>query len=131
MPGYLTFESQLNGAGYSTSIIAFRDGGQVGIGTTSPQWSLQVSSSTRSQLTLSDPSSVDNNHWSFRNAGGKLYIATSSATTFATSTNAPSVSIITSTASGGNTLVGIGKANPAALLDISGNGDVQVWNFLV
>ncbi len=56
-----------------------------GIGTTTPRWPLQIGSSTISQLTLSDNATVSN-HWSFRSAGGYLYIATSSPTTFATST---------------------------------------------
>lgn len=58
----------------------------VGIATTTPQWALQIASSTKSQLTLSDPSVLTNNHWSFRNAAGGLYVSTSSPTTFATST---------------------------------------------
>ena len=59
----------------------------VGIGTTTPQWPLQIASSTRSQLTLSSGSLTDH-HWSFRSVGGQLYIATSSAATFATATPA-------------------------------------------
>lgn len=64
----------------------------IGIGTTTPAWTLQIASSTKSQLTLSDPSVLTNNHWSFRNAGGNLYLATSSPTTFAT-TSSNSVTI--------------------------------------
>lgn len=69
--------------------------GAVGIGTTTPQWLLQLASSTRAQLTLSD-ASLTSNHWSFRNAGGILYLATSSPSTFATS----SVSALTIDANG-------------------------------
>lgn len=58
----------------------------IGIGTTTPAWTLQIASSTRPQLTLSDSGVLTNNHWSFRNAGGLFYLATSSPTTFATST---------------------------------------------
>ena len=58
--------------------------GLFGIGTTTPRWSLQVSSSTGSQLTLSDTLATAD-HWSFRNKGGTFYLATSSPTTFATS----------------------------------------------
>lgn len=58
---------------------------RVGIGTTTPKWALQVASSTGAQLTLSD-GSLTSSHWSLRNAGGSLFIGTSSPTTFATST---------------------------------------------
>lgn len=58
----------------------------VGIGTTTPKWALQIASSTGAQLTLSDSANITNPHWSFRNIGGSLYIATSSPTTFGTST---------------------------------------------
>jgi hypothetical protein len=80
----------------------------VGIGTTTPKWPLQIASSTRPQLTLSDGTNTSN-HWSFRNAGGILYIATSSPLTFATSTlpaltiqpgSVPSLAIGTTTCSG-------------------------------
>ena len=66
-------------------VARFTSLGGLGIGTSTPAWQLQISSSTKSQLTLSDPSVLTNNHWSFRNAGGLFYIATSSASTFATS----------------------------------------------
>lgn len=59
----------------------------LGIGTTTPAWAVQIASSTRPQLTLSD-GSLTSNHWSFRNAGGNFYLATSSPSTFATSTTA-------------------------------------------
>ena len=58
--------------------------GAVGIGTSTPRWNLQIASSTRPQLVLSD-ASLTSDHWSFRNAGGNLYIGTSSPSTFATS----------------------------------------------
>lgn len=59
---------------------------RTGFGTTTPKWAVQVASSTGAQLTLSDPSTLTNNHWSFRNAGGVFYVSTSSPVTFATST---------------------------------------------
>lgn len=70
----------------STDITAISLGGalKVGIGTSTPQWALQIASSTGPQLTLSDSSSKTLPHWSVRNAGGNLYFATSSASTFAT-----------------------------------------------
>lgn len=66
--------------------ISGRD--NMGIGTTTPRWALQVASTTGPQLTLSDPTTLTDNHWSFRNAGGLFYLATSSASTFGTSTMA-------------------------------------------
>lgn len=57
----------------------------LGIGTTTPKWLLQLASSTGPQLTLSDPTDATNNHWSFRNENGTLVIGTSSPLTYATS----------------------------------------------
>jgi hypothetical protein len=57
--------------------------GRLGISTSTPKWSLNIASSTRSQLTLSDGST---GHISFRNINNNFYLATSSPTTFATST---------------------------------------------
>ncbi len=76
------------GAGYANTPILFdiSNGTDVGIGTTTPQWGLQISTSTAPQLTISDSASLASNHWSFRNAGGLLYFATSSPTSYATST---------------------------------------------
>ncbi|OHB13696.1 MAG: hypothetical protein A3G05_02080 [Candidatus Zambryskibacteria bacterium RIFCSPLOWO2_12_FULL_45_14] len=75
----------------TTGVIDFTNldvtaSGYLGLGTSTPQWGLQSASSTGAQLTLSDPSVLTNNHWSFRNAGGLFYLATSSASTFSTST---------------------------------------------
>lgn len=53
----------------------------VGIGTTTPRYNLQLSSSTAPQLALTDGFNAG---FGFRNSGGALYIATTSATTFAT-----------------------------------------------
>lgn len=56
--------------------------GYFGVGTTSPQWPGTFASSTLPQLGLSDN---NNNIWTMRSAGGDLYVATSSAANFATS----------------------------------------------
>ncbi|MFH0804192.1 MAG: hypothetical protein V1896_01145, partial [Candidatus Zambryskibacteria bacterium] len=49
-------------------------GGNVGIGTTTPQYKLNSYSTTASQLALSAGAGVA--QWAFRNAGGNLYFAT-------------------------------------------------------
>ena len=88
---------------------------RIGIGTTTPKWALQIASSTGAQLTLSDPSTLTNSHWSFRNAGGNLYFATSSASTFATT----STSAFTIIGSSGN--VGVGTTSPFARFSVVGH----------
>lgn len=73
--------------GGTSNILTLKDGSAYsGFGTTTPRWLLQLASSTRPQLTLSD-ASLTSNHWSFRNAGGILSFASSSPSTFATSSN--------------------------------------------
>lgn len=81
------------GTSGTTDVISITNTGQfVGIGTTSPQWPLQIASSTaftlfRPQLTLTDTNAgVDAKHWNLTSASGELSIGTSSDTTFATST---------------------------------------------
>lgn len=61
--------------------------GNLGIGTTTAGWLLQVSSATaNNQFSLSDQSaSVNKKHWAFASEGGNLYIGTSS-DAFSTST---------------------------------------------
>src|SRR3990167_797810 len=50
--------------------------GNVGIGTTTPNWKLQIAD-TRPFLTLSDTSAgVDLKHWFFSSQGGNLYVGT-------------------------------------------------------
>ncbi|MBX4200273.1 tail fiber domain-containing protein [Candidatus Parcubacteria bacterium] len=104
--GNIIFGSGISGSGTTTSP------GKIGIGTSTPQWTLQVASSTKAQLTLSD-NSLTSNHWSFRNAGGNLYIATSSPSTFATST----YTSLTVDGSSGN--IGIGTSTPKSRLSIA------------
>lgn len=67
-----------------TQRIAIDSSGNIGIGTTTPQWPLQVTSASRQQITIGGTDSADN--WSLRSIGGQFYLATSSKTTFATST---------------------------------------------
>lgn len=58
-----------------------------GIGTTTPQWLLELATSTRPQLALSD-GTLTSNHWTLRSVGNNLYFATASPATFATSSTA-------------------------------------------
>lgn len=58
--------------------------GVLGIGTTTPQYLLQLASSAAPQLALSD-GSLTSPQFVFRSSGNTLYIATSSPSTFATS----------------------------------------------
>ena len=88
----------------------------LGIGTTTPKWLLNLATSTAPQLTLGD--GTNTTPWSFRSVGGNFYLATSSATTFATSTNASAFSIISGGISG---LIGIGTTSPTATLGIQGS----------
>lgn len=71
-------------SGATNNYAGIFESGNVGIATTTPQWNLEIASSTKSQLTLSDAAATAN-LWSLRSAGGSLYFATSSPSTFATS----------------------------------------------
>ena len=87
-PGGSDPQVQFNDGGAFGGAVGFvwnKTREMLGIGTTTPRWLLQLASSTAPQLTLSD-ASLTSNHWTFRNAGGNLYIGTSSPSTFATST---------------------------------------------
>ncbi|MBI5457512.1 hypothetical protein HY971_02180, partial [Candidatus Kaiserbacteria bacterium] len=60
--------------------------GNIGIGTTTPQWLLNPFSATASQLALSAGAGIG--QWAFRNAGGNFYLASTTADGTATSTTA-------------------------------------------
>ncbi|MDO8728748.1 MAG: hypothetical protein Q7K26_02520, partial [bacterium] len=66
-----------------SGIIMIKSSGNVGIGTTTPTWLLNPTSATASQLALSAGAGVS--QWAFRNAGGNLYIATTTVAGTATS----------------------------------------------
>lgn len=89
-------------------------GSNVGIGTTTSPYPLEIASSSASQLALSDGSATSN-QWAFRNSGGTLYIGTSSPSTYATSTQ--SAIQVTSQAS---TQFGIGTSTPWRTLSVTG-----------
>lgn len=89
-------------------------GGYVGIGTTSPRWTLNVASTTRPQIALT--ANTTDNEWTFRSIGNNFYIATASPTTFATS----SQTIFTINSNG---FVGLGTTSPMSPLSVMGNED--------
>lgn len=90
-------------------------GGNVGVGTSTPQFLLQLASSTAPQLNLTD-GSLASAQWNFRNAGGNLYFASSSPSTFATSSNAAPFVIMNS----GN--IGIASSTPAFSFSVNNAG---------
>ncbi|QQG42382.1 MAG: DUF5011 domain-containing protein [Candidatus Giovannonibacteria bacterium] len=86
--------------------------GNVGIGTTTPNWLLQAAG-TRPSFALSDTSAGANlKHWLLSSMGGNLYVGTS---TDAYATSTPPVLTLLN---GGN--VGIGLANPTTKVEIGG-----------
>ena len=85
--------------------------GNVGIGTTTPTWLLNPSSSSAAQPALSAGAGVA--QWAFRNAGGNLYFATTTVAGTATT----STSALTILGSSGN--VGIASTSPGGQLSIT------------
>ena len=104
------FQAVNNGS--ATDVLYLKGTGNVGIGTTTPTWLLNPSSATASQLALS--SGAGFSQWAFRNAGGNLYIATTTVAGTATS----SMSALTINPNG---FLGIGTTTPGTFLSI-GNG---------
>lgn len=100
-------------SGLATSSLLNFTSGQVGIGTTTPQWLLDLASSTAPQLTLDG--GAGNPSWAFRNAGGTLYIATTSPSTNATSS--PAAVQINSTGTPG-LLVGTSTVTTSVIEDV-------------
>lgn len=81
----------------------------LGIGTTTPRWSLTAASSTGPQLTLTN-GSLTNAPFNFRATASNLYVSTSSPSTFATSSS-PILTLDSSTAS--TTVVKLDKTGTA------------------
>lgn len=99
--------------GYASSNIFMTatNGGNLGIGTTTPYYPLTIASSSKSQLSLSDAIAGDM-QFAFRNAGQNLYISTTTSAGTATTT-IPALVIQGTT---GN--VGIGTTTPTSLFSI-------------
>lgn len=92
---------------------------QVGIGTTSPAFLLDLNSGTAPQLALAD-NVITDPQWTFRNAGGTLYIGTSSPATYATSSPS-AISIVSQS----TTQLGVGTTSPWRTLSITGTAAID------
>jgi hypothetical protein len=105
------FSTMASAIGSNTETMRINSSGNVGIGTTTPQWLLNPFSATAPQLALS--SGAGNGQWAFRNVTGNLYLATTSADGTATST------LAAITINGTNGYVGIGSTTPGAFFSIN------------
>ncbi len=117
--GAMAFFSRASG-GSLTERLRIDSTGNLGIGTTTPNWLLQVAG-TRPSFALSDTSAtVDNKHWLFSSMGGNLYIGTS---TDAYATTTPPAFILTNVGR-----LGLGTANPSFALDVNTLGGGRILN---
>ncbi len=109
--GQLAYFSGLDTA-VGTSTLFITPAGNVGIGTTTPNWLLQVAG-TRPSITLSDTSAgVNLKHWMFSSMGGNFYIGTS---TDAYATSSPAALTILNSG-----FMGLGTSTPYSLLSVEG-----------
>jgi hypothetical protein len=101
----------------TSTLIVDASNNRVGVGTTTPNWLLQINAS-RPFFALSDSaSSADLKHWTLSSQGGNLYFATSS-DSFATSTT-PRLTILSTG------LVGVNTASPSTNLDVAGTFNIS------
>ena len=120
--GNLIFSTLQSGS--LTEAMRINHGGRVGIGTTTPNWLLQVSG-TRPSLALSDYySAATPNIWLLSSMGGNLYISSSTGS-YATSTPTSALTIL----SNGN--VGISTSTPGGQLSVAGLAGESIPMFLV
>lgn len=97
---------------HAYSLLVDAGGGSVGVGTSTPNWLLQIASTTPS-LAITDTSATANaKHWLLSNYKGTFAIATSS-------DNLTSTSTIFSIVNSGN--VGIGTMTPSRNLEVIGS----------
>lgn len=113
----LVFANATSLVSASTTFVG-GNGGAIGLGTTSPQWQLQIASSTGPQLVLSDTTITDN-HWAFRGIGNSFYFGTSSPTIFAAGTSTPGILSILS-----NGYVGFASSTPWSRFSIGNAGGI-------
>jgi hypothetical protein len=108
------------GSIFNNSLI-YDTGTNVGIGTTSPAWNLEVAG-TRPSFDISDFSAGTNlKHWLLSSEGGNFYLGTSS-DSYAT-TSLPSLSILGTTNS-----VGIASTSPYLTLGVGGAVAATYYN---
>ena len=114
--GQLNFQTGTS-AGSTVTRMVITAAGNVGIGTSTPTWLLNPSSATAAQLALSAGTGVA--QWTFRNAGGNLYLATTTVAGNATST-LPGLTII---GSSGNT--GVATSSPWRTFSVTGTAAIS------
>ncbi|MEK7353032.1 MAG: hypothetical protein AABZ77_00815, partial [Chloroflexota bacterium] len=105
------------GSTFSNSVM-YENSSKIGIGTSTPNWLLQVSG-TRPSIALSDTAASANlKHWLLSSMGGNLYLGTST-DSYGTSTPA-ALTILNS----GN--IGVGTSTPGTLFSVGSTGGLNI-----